>query len=190
MKTYLVVGLGNPGQQYLLNRHNIGFMAIDVLNAQINSTQNFKSQFKAQYFETKINSQKIYCIKPQTFMNLSGQSVLPFSQFYKIPPEQIIVIHDDLDLDLGTIKIKQGGGHGGHNGLKSIDASIGQNYWRIRVGIGHPGNKNLVSSYVLSNFTTNEIQHFIEPILFDTQKIISQFLETLKPNTLQYDKAL
>lgn len=186
MKTYLIVGLGNPGQQYLLNRHNIGFMAIDVLKDDLNSTVNFKSQFKAQYFETKINSEKLYCIKPQTFMNLSGQSVLPFSQFYKIAPENIIVIHDDLDLELGSIKIKQGGGHGGHNGLKSIDTAIGQNYWRIRVGIGHPGNKNLVSSYVLSNFTIHEIHQFVEPILSDIQKILSDFLSIQKPITLQY----
>ncbi|MBA4249949.1 MAG: aminoacyl-tRNA hydrolase [Candidatus Puniceispirillum sp.] len=186
MKTFLVIGLGNPGQQYLINRHNIGFMAIDVLNAQLSVTQTFKTQFKAQYFEAKINQHKIYGIKPQTFMNLSGQSVSLFSQFYKIPPEQIIVIHDDLDLDLGIIKIKQGGGHGGHNGLKNIDSLIGKDYWRIRIGIGHPGHKDLVSSYVLSNFKAEEINHFVEPIISDTQKILSHFLDTLKPTTLQY----
>ncbi len=186
MKTFLVIGLGNPGQQYLLNRHNIGFMAIDVLNAQLSMTQTFKTQFKAHYFETKLNQDKIYAIKPQTFMNLSGQSVLTFSQFYKIPPEQIIVIHDDLDLELGTLKIKQGGGHGGHNGLKNIDSLLGKDYWRIRIGIGHPGHKDLVSAYVLSNFKSDEITQFIEPIISDTQKILSRFLNTLKPATLQY----
>lgn len=149
--TYLLVGLGNPGAQYSLNRHNVGFMVIDVI-ADAHGFPSFKSKFSAHVSEGRFSKDKIVLLKPQTYMNLSGRSVAEAIKFYKIPVENIYVFHDDLNLQPGRLKLKQGGGSGGHNGLKSLDQYIGQNYWRIRIGIGHPGFKDAVSSYVLSNF--------------------------------------
>ncbi len=149
--TYIFVGLGNPGPQYSLNRHNIGFMAIDLI-ADEQNFPSFKSKFSAHVSEGRFGSTKVILIKPQTYMNLSGRSVAEAMKFYKVPLENVFVFHDDLDLQPGKIKLKQGGGAGGHNGLKSLDQCIGQNYWRIRLGIGHPGFKDAVSGYVLGNF--------------------------------------
>ena len=145
----LCVGLGNPGQQYLMTRHNIGFMAIDAIGCSYDFPS-FKKKFQGEYSEHKINDTAVGLLKPQTFMNLSGASVQSAMAFYKLKSEQVIVIHDDLDLVPGQIKVKLGGGAGGHNGLKSIDQSIGNNYWRLRLGIGHPGDRHLVTPHVLS----------------------------------------
>ena len=160
---HLVIGLGNPGTQYCLNRHNVGFMAIDVL-ADCLEFPGFRSKFQSALTERVIRSQKVILCKPETFMNLSGQPAQKIVQFYKIPLERVIVIHDDLDLAPGEVRTKQGGGSGGHNGLKSLDQTLGSGYWRIRIGIGHPGHKSLVSNYVLSNFTAQE-QTGLEDIL-------------------------
>lgn len=151
----LCVGLGNPGQQYLMTRHNIGFMAIDSI-AHFYDFPKFSKRFKSEYSEHKISGTTVRLLKPQTFMNLSGQAVQQALSFYKIKPEKIIVIHDDLDLIPGQVKIKFGGGAGGHNGLKSLDQCIGNNYWRLRLGIGHPGEKHLVTPYVLSAFPSSD----------------------------------
>jgi len=145
------VGLGNPGQQYLMTRHNIGFMVIDAVARSYNFPS-FSKKFKSEYSEHKINNMPVGLLKPQTFMNLSGQAVQQIMAFYKLKPEQLIVIHDDLDLIPGQVKVKFGGGAGGHNGLKSIDQCIGNAYWRLRLGIGHPGERHLVTPYVLSAF--------------------------------------
>lgn len=150
-ENYLFVGLGNPGSQYNLNRHNIGFMAVDAI-IDIWSLPDYKNKFSAKVTEGKLSGQKVIICKPQTYMNLSGKSVAEICSFYKIPPEHVYVFHDDLDLDPGIIRFKQGGGHGGHNGLKSLDQYIGKNYWRIRLGIGHPGIKEAVTGHVLGNF--------------------------------------
>ncbi|MBP9829223.1 MAG: aminoacyl-tRNA hydrolase [Proteobacteria bacterium] len=147
----LCVGLGNPGQQYLMTRHNIGFMVVDAVSLNYNFPI-FRKKFQSEFSERKIRDVNIGLIKPQTFMNLSGVSVQSAMAFYKLKPEQIIVIHDDLDLIPGQIKVKFGGGSGGHNGLKSIDQAIGNGYWRLRLGIGHPGVKHLVAPHVLSPF--------------------------------------
>lgn len=133
----LLVGLGNPGAEYQFTRHNIGFLSLDTLQED-NHFSPWKEKFKGLVSEGTIGNQKILLLKPQTYMNLSGQSVSLAMQFYKITPENVIVIHDDLDLDPGKVRMKQGGGHGGHNGLRDIDKRIGKNYWRIRLGIGHP----------------------------------------------------
>lgn len=151
----LCVGLGNPGQQYLMTRHNIGFMAIDAI-AHSYDFPNFKKKFQADYSERRLGEKSIGLLKPQTFMNLSGASVQAAMAFYKLKPEQILVIHDDLDLIPGQIKVKLGGGAGGHNGLKSIDQTIGNNYWRLRLGIGHPGARHLVTPHVLSAFDNSD----------------------------------
>ncbi len=151
----LLVGLGNPGAQYAGNRHNIGFMLLDNLQDDYRGTP-WRHQFHGLLSEAFIGVEKTLLLKPQTYMNRSGVSVGECARFYKIPPEEVVVFHDELDIDPARIKIKQGGGHGGHNGLKDIDRTLGQNYWRVRLGIGHPGDKHKVSGYVLQDFRKEE----------------------------------
>jgi PTH1 family peptidyl-tRNA hydrolase len=163
----LIVGLGNPGEKYANNRHNFGFMLIDAL-AEHFQADSFKTKFKGEITKIKILEHEVFLLKPQTYMNNSGNSVGACTQFYKIKPEEVLVIHDDLDLPFSKIKTKQNGGHGGHNGLRSIDTQIGKNYHRLRLGIGHPGDKDKVSQYVLDNFSKYEkqtIDNLIEKML-------------------------
>jgi len=153
---FLIVGLGNPGTEYAKTRHNVGFMCVDAL-AEKYSFGVFKSKFDGLIAEGNINGEKIFLLKPQTYMNLSGNSVVKTANFYKILPQNIIVIHDDMDLAVGKIKAKTGGGAGGHNGLKSIDAAISPNYHRVRIGVGHPQNKGeAVVNHVLSHFSKSD----------------------------------
>ena len=171
---WLLVGLGNPGDKYEGNRHNIGFMTVDAL-ADDNNLPPFKSKFNGEYTEGQFAGQKVMVLKPMTYMNESGQSVGKVAKFYKIPPEKIIVFYDELDLPPGRVKVKQGGGTGGHNGIKSIDAHLGnKNYWRVRMGIGHPGDKNRVSGYVLNDFSKEE-QKWL-PDFIDTVVRFSDYL--------------
>lgn len=156
MSTPLFVGLGNPGPQYAKTRHNVGFLSIDEIMDSYGFSAE-KSKEGGLLSEGFIDGQKVLTFKPLSYMNLSGGPVGRISQFYKIPPEKVFVFHDDLDLPLGKIRVKQGGGHGGHNGLKSLDSHIGKNYWRIRIGIGHPGDKDMVSNYVLHPFSKSEM---------------------------------
>ena len=151
---FLVVGLGNPGAEYAATRHNVGFMAADELHRRYNFSP-FRSKFNGLIAEGQIEGEKVYLLKPQTYMNLSGNSVVQAANFYKILPENIIVIHDDMDLPTDKIKAKLGGGSGGHNGIKSIDSQITSDYNRIRIGVGHPVNKNEenVVNHVLSGFS-------------------------------------
>ncbi len=138
-KPVLIVGLGNPGSEYSLTRHNVGFMAIDAIAP---SDAVWKKEKNALTTRTEIGGLKVILAKPQTFMNNSGEAVAPLMAFYKIPLENIIVVHDDMDLKVGSIREKIGGGSAGHNGIKSIDAHIGKEYRRIRIGIGHPRDYN------------------------------------------------
>ena len=151
---FLVVGLGNPGTEYAATRHNVGFMAADELHSRYNFSP-FRFKFDGLIAEGNIEGEKVYLLKPQTFMNLSGNSVVKAANFYKILPQNIVVIHDDMDLPTDKIKAKLGGGAGGHNGLKSIDSCITPNYNRIRIGIGHPQNRDADSivNHVLSGFS-------------------------------------
>ncbi len=154
---FLVVGLGNPGLKYQCSRHNFGFLLADQIieNYQL-QLQGIK--FGGQVFVGKISDQRIILIKPQNYMNNSGGCVLEAAQFYKIPANNIIILHDDLDLALGKIKAKVGGGNGGHNGLKDIDEKIGKNYCRIRLGIGRPENPDYeVADYVLGKFSKDDL---------------------------------
>ena len=163
---YLLVGLGNPGKEYERTRHNIGFMIIDHLVKEFGFTPD-KNKFKAIVNTGSIADKTLLTLKPTTFMNRSGISVAEAIKFYKIPLSNIMVFHDDIDLAPGKIKLKTGGGHGGHNGLRDIDLYIGKEYKRIRVGIGHPGDRDKVSGYVLSNFSSEEelqFQHIITSI--------------------------
>ena len=149
----LIVGLGNPGSDYENTRHNIGFMVIDELVKKLNARNVTSSSFLGECYKSKNH----FLLKPQTFMNLSGDSVIKVKNFYKV--DEVVVIHDDLDLPFGSLRFKLGGGHGGHNGLKSIDSKIGRDYIRIRMGIGKPEHKGEVSSYVLGAFSDEQKKH-------------------------------
>lgn len=154
---YLIVGLGNPGTKYSDTRHNIGFIAADLLSDRYNFFWNTKSKFNADIASGDTEFGKLILCKPNTFMNLSGSSVAALATFYKLLPKDIIVIHDDVDIQLGKVKYKVGGGHGGHNGLKSIDNNIGANYHRIRIGVGRPEDPRYnISDFVLGKFTEDE----------------------------------
>jgi PTH1 family peptidyl-tRNA hydrolase len=164
----LFVGLGNPGPRYTNSRHNIGFRIIDAIAAMHHVAAPFKKVAAVVEISSLCMDQtKIILAKPLTFMNLSGQAVRFLVDFYKISSEKVYVFHDDIDLEFGHVKIKNGGGNGGHNGLRSIDALIGNNYSRIRIGIGRPESKALVSSHVLGDFTADEetaIQHICQRV--------------------------
>lgn len=147
----LLVGLGNPGPEYERHRHNVGFMAVDDIHRHFGFGP-WKKRFQGFVAEGLAGGEKCFLLKPQTFMNLSGQSVGEAMRFYKLIPDQVIVFHDELDVAPAKIRVKQGGGHGGHNGLRSIDDHIGKDYWRVRIGIGHPGDKDRVHGWVLGNF--------------------------------------
>ena len=159
----LLVGLGNPGAEYARNRHNIGFMAVEAIARRYGFSP-WRKRFQGQTAEGTVAGDKVLALEPLTFMNLSGQSVGAALQFFKLKPEQVVVFHDELDLPPGKIRVKKGGGHGGHNGLRSMDAHIGKEYWRVRLGIGHPGDKNLVSNYVLHDFAKAD-QAWVEPLV-------------------------
>ena len=159
----LLVGLGNPGGVYSRNRHNIGFMAVDEI-VRRHSLQPFRTKFNGKLAEGIIGSEKVLILKPSTFMNESGRSVVAAALFYKIRPEDIFVIHDELDLDAGKLRLKAGGGHAGHNGLRSIHAHISEDYRRLRLGIGHPGDKSMVSSHVLKDFAKADFE-WLDPLL-------------------------
>jgi PTH1 family peptidyl-tRNA hydrolase len=150
---WLVVGLGNPGREYEDSRHNVGFMVTDVLARRTGAS--WSSKFKGEVAQTRVRNEPALLLKPQTYMNLSGQAVQPCMAFYKIAPATIIVVHDDMDLEMGQIKLKRGGSAGGHNGIKSIDGLVGPNYLRVRAGIGHPrkqGDGQKVVGHVLGAF--------------------------------------
>jgi PTH1 family peptidyl-tRNA hydrolase len=147
----LFVGLGNPGAKYAGNRHNIGFMAVDRIAAD-HGIGPWRTRFQGQIAEGRLGPARMALLKPGTFMNLSGQSVGEAMRFFKIEPADVVVFHDELDLAPGKLRCKTGGGHAGHNGLRSIHAHIGEGYDRVRLGIGHPGRKELVSAYVLHDF--------------------------------------
>ena len=174
----LIVGLGNPGPRYADNRHNIGFMAVDEIVRRY-SFGPVKEKFHGGIAEGNIAGERAICLCPITFMNESGRSVQAAMQFYKLSPNDVIVLHDEIDLPLGKVKVKKGGGAGGHNGIRSIDAHIGPDYWRIRLGVGHPGVKNLVKNFVLMDFGKEERKLVDEinqvcaenlPLLFETDE--------------------
>ena len=162
----LIVGLGNPDSKYKNNRHNVGFMVIDSLVDDHSCTYINKASFRGELYKSK----DILFLKPNTYMNLSGESVRAVSDYYK--PKKIIVVHDDLDLPFGTLRYKIGGGHGGHNGLRSIDAHIGKEYYRVRIGIGKPDSKEDITNFVLSDFPKSQYD--------DLKKIISTCKEAIK----------
>ncbi len=147
----LIVGLGNPGAKYARNRHNIGFMAVDRI-AEDHGFSPWKTKFQGQISEGRLGSEKVVLLKPETFMNRSGQAVGEAMRFYKLAPEDVVVLHDEIDLAPAKVKFKTGGGHAGHNGLRSVHGHIGEAYARVRLGVGHPGHKDAVPGYVLRDF--------------------------------------
>ena len=172
---FLVAGLGNPDGQYRFNRHNVGFMAVDNFAHRF-SFSDFSKKHQGLIAEGKIEEEKVLLLKPQTYMNASGQSIAEVAHFYKIPMENILVIHDDLDLPFAHIKMKLGGGSAGHNGLKSIDSCLGKDYYRLRIGIGRPVNKSQVIDYVLSNFSQTE-QTELQNLFGKIEKAFPAFLK-------------
>ena len=158
------VGLGNPSKKHEKQRHNVGFMAVDEIASEY-SFGSWREKMNAHIAEGEISGQKIMLVKPQTFMNRSGISVSQISKFYKISENSIYVFYDDIDLKSGQIKVKIGGGHGGHNGLRDIDQHIGKEYWRIRIGIGRPHEKALVHNWVLNDFSLEERRSWLDLLL-------------------------
>ncbi|HLX53045.1 MAG TPA: aminoacyl-tRNA hydrolase, partial [Aquella sp.] len=148
-KIKLIVGLGNPGAEYATTRHNVGFWFVDLLATKFKVILQPSGKFFAEAGKFRFEDNDVWLLKPQTFMNLSGKSVLALASFYKILPGEILVVHDELDFAPGIAKLKLGGGAGGHNGLRSIESVIGKDTWRLRIGIGHPGDKNKVVGFVL-----------------------------------------
>lgn len=161
---WLLVGLGNPGSDYARNRHNVGFMAVDAIVRRHGFSGWRASKFSGELAEGSLGTERVLALKPMTYMNLSGQSVGELARFYKIAPDHIIVLHDELDLPPGRLRAKRGGGHGGHNGLRSIDAHCTPDYWRVRIGIGHPGDKARVHGHVLGNFAKDD-ESWLEKLL-------------------------
>jgi len=175
----LFVGLGNPGSTYEMTRHNIGYRVIDYLVSSMETRDISKTSFHGELFRHGI----LFFLKPTTFMNLSGKSVLPVKQFFKIETEKIVVIHDDIDLPFGAVRFKKGGGNGGHNGLKSIDGNIGREYIRVRIGVGKPAYQGQVADYVLHPFSKEEtpsMEALIGYVALVCQKIPTSTLEQIK----------
>lgn len=175
----LIVGLGNPGREHENNRHNIGFLAVEGIAYDLN--ENFKlfgQQKKSELFQTTLEGEKIFFQKPITYMNLSGEAVVEAAYFYKIEPKNVCVIHDELDLPFGDVRLKIGGGEGGHNGLKSITKHLGTpNYARIRMGIGRPPHPEMdVADYVLSDFKKNELED-LDKMIDATSEAVKAFIK-------------
>ena len=173
-KISLIVGLGNPGSEYAQTRHNAGFWYIEQLADRYNISLKNESKYNAITGRGNIEGQDVRLLLPLTYMNRSGQSVVPFAKFYQIPTQSILIAHDELDMNPGVIRLKDGGGHGGHNGLKDIVPHIGANFLRLRIGIGHPGSKERVSGHVLGKAPSSE------------QTLIDQAIA----HALQHSKAL
>ena len=160
----LWVGLGNPGSSYAKNRHNVGFMALDYL-AEAYRFADWRQTKPAAETSGLVGTTKIRLLKPLSYMNRSGLAVAQMAKYYDIAPENILVFHDDIDLGAGKIRVKQGGGHGGHNGLRDIDRHIGKEYWRVRIGVGRPDGRQDVDKWVLSDFTKQEQTDWLDALL-------------------------
>ena len=165
----LFAGLGNPGQDYAGNRHNAGFMALDAL-ADRHGFSDWKTKGGAHIAEGRIGSQKIIAVKPQNYMNKSGLPVAETARFYKLPPEDVFVFYDEIDLAAGKIRVKRGGGHGGHNGIRDIDRHLGSDYWRVRIGVGRPeqvipGSQIDIRKWVLMDFAASERNGWLAALL-------------------------
>jgi PTH1 family peptidyl-tRNA hydrolase len=184
---WLVVGLGNPGQEYAQNRHNIGFLTVDLLVSRRGlGLRAFRSKFGSELLQAELGGEPVHFMKPMEYMNVSGGPVQRAMAFFRIEPAHVIVVHDDIDLELGRIKVKQGGGHGGHNGLRSISQTIGSDYLRVRGGVGRPAsagsNKDdRVVGHVLGNFSAGE-----KPLLTEVLATMADAVEAIVEHGLTY----
>lgn len=188
----LLVGLGNPGPEYAATRHNAGFWWIDHIARQLGANLQLERGFQGLVAQCRPAGKRIWLLKPQTFMNLSGRSVASLARFYKIAPEEILVAHDELDLPAGEVKLKRGGGHGGHNGLRDLHAQLGTgDYWRLRLGISHPGQRDAVVSWVLRKPPQDELTAIelaieraakaLDPLLAGDMDAATRLIHTRKP---------
>jgi PTH1 family peptidyl-tRNA hydrolase len=175
MANWLIAGLGNPGPQYEHTRHNVGFWWLDQLAREMSTNFNVENKFHGQLAQCQSSQDKLFLLKPLVFMNRSGQAVSALANFYKIPASHILVIHDELDLPTGTVKLKRGGGHGGHNGLRDIISATGsKEFLRCRLGIDHPGHSSLVSNYVLSKPSLADRQNI--ELAFDNSLLVLPYV--------------
>lgn len=187
-RDFIIVGLGNPGEQYCSTRHNIGFFVVDELAKRWNTDVSL-NKWNAQYVSLLVGKEKVHLVKPVTYMNLSGRAVVNFFRFYKTIPEHLLVIHDDIDMAPGRIKLVKGGGAGGHNGIKSIIETLGsKDFYRLKIGIGRPGNGSIhpefpVDKYVLGNFTKEELEH-LQSRYADLEEGIRLFLLGSPPKAM------
>ncbi|SDW07957.1 aminoacyl-tRNA hydrolase [Thiocapsa roseopersicina] len=173
----LIVGLGNPGEQYEATRHNVGFWLVDRIAEDFHETFRAESKFFGHLARIRVCGADLRLLKPSTYMNRSGQSIAAVARFYSIPPEQILVAHDELDHPVGQVRLKQGGGHAGHNGLRdTIDALGGsRDFWRLRIGIAHPGDRTLVTGYVLGRPSKADAEQ-IDAALADAERILDDLV--------------
>lgn len=187
---WILVGLGNPGPKYQMNRHNVGFMAIDLLLRSRGGPllrESLKENALVSTFS--LEKLKILCLKPQTYMNLSGDPVRFFMDFYKTPSERLVVLHDEIDLEFGSIKIQKNRGHGGHNGIRDISAKLSHgDYYRIRIGVGRPANPQLVANYVLEDFPKSDWDKLREVLELSIQGLESLVLEGPEKAMTQYNQ--
>ena len=172
---FLIIGLGNPGRKYRGNRHNIGFMVVDRLAAD-NGIQSSKMQNKAIVGDGRVAGQRVILAKPQTYMNNSGDAVGPLANFYKIPPENIFVVYDEMDIPLGTIRLREKGGAGGHNGMKSIIQHIGQDFPRMRLGVGRPPGRMEPPAYLLQDFSNDQLP-IVSDMIDEAIRAIETYLQ-------------
>ncbi len=173
----LLVGLGNPGAKYAATRHNIGFRVTDAIAAHFGAPA-FRARFQGLFSEFRLDGCRVLLLKPQTFMNESGRSVGPALKYFNLPIEQAIVFHDELDLMPGKVRVKKGGGVAGHNGLRSIKAHASADFWRVRIGIGHPGRPDAVTGYVLKPFAKAD-NAWVGPLLDELPRLLPLLLETI-----------
>ena len=176
----LIVGLGNPGSKYEETRHNAGFLLLDDLARSYSASYASEKKFQGDLARTNIGSCDVRLLKPTTFMNLSGESVRAVAGFYRIEANEILVAHDELDIPPGSVKLKQGGGHGGHNGLRDIINHVGRDFWRLRLGIGHPGDAKKVVSFVLQRAPKSEtdlLQNSIDDVVREIPGIVTGDME-------------
>ena len=171
----LIVGLGNPGKEYEATRHNAGFWFVEAVARQQQACFKSEKKFHGQLARFKLGGEDVWLLKPDTFMNLSGQAVQAVCQFYKIPLDRILVAHDELDLEPGVARLKKGGGHGGHNGLRDIMSRMGKEFYRLRLGIGHPGHKEKVTGHVLNKVSADD-ERAIEQAIDETLRVLPEII--------------
>ncbi|MGB0935751.1 MAG: aminoacyl-tRNA hydrolase [Alphaproteobacteria bacterium] len=179
----VVVGLGNPGTKYTKNRHNIGFRLIEAIASEY-LFDPFKVKDFGMVASGMIAGRKVLLLKPMSYMNLSGQGVGQLLRYYNVDTEDVVVLHDDIDLQPAQVKVKKGGGHGGHNGLRSLDSHVGKDYHRVRFGVGHPGHRDLVADFVLRDFSKAE-EKMVEPLIVEIAQEFHHIVEGNKEEFIQ-----